>query len=698
MNKLIAFIFSNLFFIAAFCQPPLQQLEKIKTIPEKIDTLKAYSTRATFARDFNAALEYTEMGIVLSKEDWGNLGFFKYFRGEAFRELKKFDSAIVNTKQAIDYYNKAKKLLSEANAMRRLHYIYYYAGRGEERLPIMQKAQKIIDTTKNIEAKSVLIAMLSEYYYDQSLYEKAIDFKLKYIETQKNKKQPLDDQTMNDIAVTNSQVAETYLIIKEPTKAIQYLNEAKLFYKDYYHGEALSQSDLVTAYINLKQIDSALLQYRKLYNMMKLNDTLFEVLTGTNANLANYYVEKNDNKQALFYAELEYALSLKTNEPIAIMGSHLTLANVFCNTKEFEKAIIHLNIAEKNLYAFGRESVATLRQLQAKTYAGLGNWQQAYLKFDSYTILHDSILNESSTKNIAEAEAKFQNKEKQQQIENKNLQIKVGRNKILGLIAGLGLLTLVAFLLLLNNRNKKKTATILNEKNIALANLNTALEDANQTKAKLFSIIGHDLRSPISQVYQFLKLQQFSPELLDEEQKNKLSNKIQTATGSLLETMEDLLLWSKTQMNEFKTNIQTIKILPVIESCKNLLQLNSDAKNITFKNFITADVTAKTDAYFLQTIIRNLLQNAIKASPDNSEIEIGANNNENQIVIYIKNKGETFTQQQYQQILSSEDAAKSLNGLGLRLVDELSKKIDAVVEFKTLQTGETVVELQLANL
>ena len=161
--------------------------------------------------------------------------------------------------------------------------------------------------------------------------------------------------------------------------------------------------------------------------------------------------------------------------------------------------------------------------------------------------------------------------------------------------------------------------------------------------------------------------------------------------------MEDLLLWSKSQMSEFKTNIQATNILPIIDSCKSLLQLNSDAKNITYKNVIATDIITNTDAYFLQTIIRNLLQNAIKASPDNSEIEIDAINSTNNLSIYIKNKGETFTQQQYQQILSSEDAAKILNGLGLRLVDELSEKIGAIVEFKTTQAEGTVVEILLPN-
>ncbi|HRF25200.1 MAG TPA: hypothetical protein PLR98_13585, partial [Chitinophagaceae bacterium] len=59
-------------------------------------------------------------------------------------------------------------------------------------------------------------------------------------------------------------------------------------------------------------------------------------------------------------------------------------------------------------------------------------------------------------------------------------------------------------------------------------------------------------------MYQFLKLQQLNPDALSNEQKAELNNKIQNATGSLLETMEDLLLWSKTQMNEFKVTMQPV--------------------------------------------------------------------------------------------------------------------------------------------
>ncbi|GAB2831548.1 tetratricopeptide repeat-containing sensor histidine kinase [Ferruginibacter profundus] len=697
MLKFICCLLIVLYSQPAFCQtPPLPKLDQFKTQKEKLDTLKGYCKAILYTRDFDALLNATAKGIALSENNFSYRAYFNYFRGYAFQELKQYDSAAANTLLAVNFYEKDGNLKGEADAMRRLHYIYYYAGRGEERVPMMKKAVDIVDTTKNEKAKSVLVAMLGEYYFDQGLYEKAIEFKLKYIEVEKNKTLPLDDQTMNDIAVSNSQVAETYILIRQPAKAVQYLNESKLWYRDYYRGEALCYSNLVTAFIDLNQPDSALENYKKLYRVMKPNDSLPEILTSANGSLANYYIAQNNMQQALFFADKEFAVSQKSNEPIAVMGSHVTLGNVFCKMGQFEKAIMHLNIAEDNSYAFGRESVATIRLLQAKSYAGLGNWQKAYLKYDAYTILHDSIVAESSTKNIADAEAKFQNKEKQQQIENKNLQLKVERNRILWLITGVTLLFLIAILLLAINRNKKKTSTILQKKNDTLARLNSELEEANQTKAKLFGIISHDLRNPINQVYQFLKLQQLNPTSLSDQQKNELSTKIQTATGSLLETMEDLLLWSKTQMSEFKVNIQAVPLLPVIDSCKNLLQLNSDAKNIHFKNLITDDVIVNTDPYYLQTIVRNLLQNAVKASPENSEIEIGTKALANGVSLYIKNQGTTFSQEQYENILNSEEAVLNLNGLGLRLVDELAKKINATILFKSATIG-TFAEIQLVD-
>ena len=359
--------------------------------------------------------------------------------------------------------------------------------------------------------------------------------------------------------------------------------------------------------------------------------------------------------------------------------------------KNYPKAINYYRIAASGTSIYNKEQYADL--LKSLTYAELqvGD-KNALASFDKYTQLTDSLTQSKISLNLAEMEAVYQNENKQQQIAAKNIQLSAARTQKLWLIAGIALTALITVLLIIIYRNKKKTADILNGKNKKLAILNTELNEANQTKAKLFSIIGHDLRSPISQVYQFLKLQQLNPDALNAQQKNELNNKIQSATGSLLETMEDLLLWSKTQMNEFKPNLQPVEIASTIEGCKQLLQLNSDAKNITYKQEIDSSII-ETDPNFLQTILRNLLQNAIKASPQNGVIEIATASEKNCFKLHIKNEGGSFSQQQYLQSINTDANAGNLHGLGLKLVDELSRKIGATVFFKTTSETTTWVEL-----
>ena len=162
----------------------------------------------------------------------------------------------------------------------------------------------------------------------------------------------------------------------------------------------------------------------------------------------------------------------------------------------------------------------------------------------------------------------------------------------------------------------------MDEKNKALAQLNSDLDIANRNKARLFSMTADDLRSPISQVYQFLNLQQLNPSLLDEKQRKDFGTKIQTATGSLLETMEDLLLWSKTQMSQFHTTMLETELLPIVQQVLALAQLSSESKQLDIENRVPTNAKAFTDNSSLQTILRNLIQNAIKSSPINGRILI----------------------------------------------------------------------------
>ena len=667
--------------------------EEPKKYAQMVDTLKARVIGAVKQRDFNALLRYTASGIALSANHSEDAAYFSYFRGHAFFEMKKYDSAIANALLSVELYKRNKDILGESRAMRRLHYCYYYAGRGKERVPMINRALNIVDTTTETDAKKELLAMLGEYYFDQNLYERSISYKIKYITLLKENAQPYSDQVSNDIAVTSSQIAETYLTLNEPGKAVEYLTEAVRYYRDFYHGEAISTKNFVDAYVRLNMPDSATVYYKKLYHLMKPDDTLFEILSAANGNMANYYLGQNNNDRALTFAGKALDLSRKSQEPIEIMSAHLTLANILCKMKRYKEALEHLSVIENGSAAFGREGVASIWQLQGEVFAGLGMWKEAYSANEKYVILRDSINKENSSKAIADAEAIYQNREKRLQIEAKNILLNNAQKQRLWLITGLVLLGLVVALLIFIYRNKKKTADALDDKNKQLFKLNDELDEANQTKAKLFSIIGHDLRSPINQVYQFLQLQQLNPNALNPVQKTELNNKIKDATGSLLETMEDLLLWSKTQMSAFTTTIQPVNVSETVKRSVGLQQLAIDAKKLTVQNQCPEHLMVQTDPYYLQAILRNLLQNAAKAAPEASDIIIRAEGGNS---ISIENKGAPFTQKEYEHVLNDSDNSKGLSGLGLRLVDELSKKAGIQVRFHA-SDDKTVVRVKFVN-
>ena len=135
-------------------------------------------------------------------------------------------------------------------------------------------------------------------------------------------------------------------------------------------------------------------------------------------------------------------------------------------------------------------------------------------------------------------------------------------------------------------------------------------------------------------------------------------------------------------MNQFKADIQPVQISRIIDQCLKLLQLNIEAKNIQIENRVPDDILAETDPYYLQAIVRNLLQNAIKAADENSEISLHLTHVENKLVLTIENSGPAFSQQSYEQILAQKDSNQGLNGLGLRLVDELSVKTGLQIRFE----------------
>ncbi|MET7257456.1 sensor histidine kinase [Dyadobacter fermentans] len=575
--------------------------------------------------------------------------------------------------------------------------VNYYMGLTKEADQAAEQLKNAIEPISDPKLKADAYYNLGLYNQQQKFYYGiALDYFLKSVETYK----PIADTTKIvklkvDYGLRLMMVAEIYLYLKQPEKALQYLNQAKPTLGLSLISDINAYGKFIKCYELLKNKTEALAYYNLLHEAAAKTSGNWSQLVSSNLAMASLALGDKQYSLAKMYLDKADVQAKKDNKEIMTFSVNLVYGDYYKSLKDYKNALKYYKMSEHGSALYNKEQYLELLKSLTTVEMLAGSPSDAAAYHEKYVALSDSLTDSKVSLNLAEMEARFQNEEKQLRIDNQNTELSYARSQRLWLGAGLLLISLVAVLLTINYRNKKRTADLLDKKNEELTRVNNELEVANQTKAKLFGIISHDLRSPINQVYQFLQLQQRNPQLLNDAQKDELSNKIQSATGSLLATMEELLLWSKSQMSQFKTDIQSVDLKDATEQAVQLIQLHVEAKRITVNNEISAAVWVKADPNYLQTIIRNLLQNAVKSSPDGGVIDIRCVRVETGIVLAIGNTGSEFTSGQYAEILAS--GHHGLSGLGLKLVDELSRKTGIAVSFENPERDSTRVSLTFAT-
>lgn|GEM_PF-1066232 len=690
MKCLIYILFFFLASVPVTGKTIAPDLSKAGSLAEKIEVWQGYCNELLVSgeeQQYKLLVKEAQRGLALVPDDSVRVkAMFNLFAGVACEYTKQYDDAIRYFTLTATLARKLNKTTYEITALSRLDGIYTYINNVSARKEVMNRMVEIAASTQDLVAKELTENALSGYYRDINDYEAAIKYKIRNHDTYK-KLVKVDTLISAEDARTNmgiklSNIGNLFNETGQYDKALEYLREAQSYIGDdaFEANEESLYVFMIQSFLGLDQVDSAYHYYKASYEKMAGRDTVYSALTYINHFFGEYYLAKDNVDSAYYFAQQAYRLSRKSSYKDSYILASDLLGNVYFRQKKYDRAIGLLSTALDNDFRLNKQQCADLHKALSDCYARLGRWDSAYVHFGIYSHLKDTIMQGIANKNFADAEARFQNKEKRHLIAEKDMKLDAAKREKIWLIAGLFLAALSILLLFIIYRNRHRTARILEERNTQLSVLNQELDVANKTKATLFGIISHDLRAPVSQVYNFLKLLQLNASVLSPEQKAELSSKIQDDTENLLETMENLLLWSKTQMSEFLPRYETIRLSEEIDHCKVLLQSHSEAKKISYIQEISPDFTVVTDRNFIATIIRNLLQNAVKASLTNGIIRIYAEKAQDHCVLTIENDGGSFTQQQYEAALKDDNAA-NLSGLGLQLVATLAQKINVEIRF-----------------
>ncbi|MEI6175088.1 MAG: ATP-binding protein [Bacteroidota bacterium] len=157
----------------------------------------------------------------------------------------------------------------------------------------------------------------------------------------------------------------------------------------------------------------------------------------------------------------------------------------------------------------------------------------------------------------------------------------------------------------------------IKQKNEELAKLNTE-------KDKFFSIIAHDLRSPFNAFLGFTKLLDDELSTMTKENTQKIAMTMRKSASNLYNLLENLLEWSRMQQRLVPFTPEKIQLLQVVEAIKQIALEPAKIKEIELTFDIPGDISVFGDGNMLQSVIRNLVSNAIKFTPKGGRVSVSA--------------------------------------------------------------------------
>ena len=166
--------------------------------------------------------------------------------------------------------------------------------------------------------------------------------------------------------------------------------------------------------------------------------------------------------------------------------------------------------------------------------------------------------------------------------------------------------------------------TVRKQNEEEIRNKNNQLRLINSEKDKLFSIIAHDLRSPLSAFIGLTELMSGKDHSLSASEMQKFAGSIHNTATNLYGLLENLLLWSGTRQGSLPFVLRHLSLRSLVKDAIVTLNEIAENKNIEISCDISNDITVYADANALQTILRNLTSNALKFTPYGGKISIAA--------------------------------------------------------------------------
>ena len=210
---------------------------------------------------------------------------------------------------------------------------------------------------------------------------------------------------------------------------------------------------------------------------------------------------------------------------------------------------------------------------------------------------------------------------------------------------------------------------------------NKELEELNKTKDKFFNIIAHDLKNSFNTILAFSEMLSDDNFNKQEEFFKTLVTIINSASWQAFKLLENLLEWSRAQTGRINFEPSQIILKDILTETIGLLSSTSKQKEIKIENFVPKNCEIFADRNMLTTIIRNLINNAIKYTKRGGVIQINASDNDREVEISVQDNGIGMNRETLSKLFRIDERNSKLGtereggtGIGLILCKEFVEK------------------------
>ncbi|MEH6407550.1 MAG: tetratricopeptide repeat-containing sensor histidine kinase, partial [Leeuwenhoekiella sp.] len=497
--------------------------------------------------------------------------------------------------------------------------------------------------------------------------------------------------------------------LRDYKSALTYFNEAMSYVPKNDPSNNVSRffTNFSGVYRAMKKYDTALVYAEK---AIKINSDLKQ-----NRELAISYV----NRGAAQYELLDYAAALEslniamTFEEIPAqfkLIDKIFKARSYIALDQLDAAASELEELEEQSKGLKDEDILLDLYLTLSQYSSkIKDYERALNYKELYVDLNERLHNSEQMQIQQNLKVEFEtlqkendNKVLRHETEMQDLKIQNQRFVIGGVVVFTAILLVLLFIVYRLYTGKQKANKLLYEKQVILNENNKNLEKIDAQKNNLFSIVAHDVKSPLSVIITMVDLLKENIESFSKKELLMLTTELSVQTKGIYRLLDGVLAWARSQLDGYKFDSHPVEVREVIDVILESKLNRIKEKNISLEINVDPGHTIVSDSHVVEVVLRNFVDNAIKFTGENGVIKFSmeTKNNENYISVADTGVGiseETITQifQEGNRYTSQGTSNEAGNGIGLILSNDIVQKLGGRIEVESKPDEGSVFTLVL---